>query len=586
MFVVLVFVGTAALTLLAYFDSRVAPETGAGPSPVIAGAVAPPDDLDSGLSRHYFHRGGGSPLAPEVAGVAEDDLAREGDSKERRGSHAQTLPLRGSSRTPGQGTPAAPRARRTELDGAGALPAEGPEGLLGHSIQSHVNLGSGLEQEALDPLTGGPIGLHRAGLERVRGTVVGPRSDRPVWPSMKTPDRIGPTGSLPPKAHRGHGPRVMFAAIERARRHIEAPASGESGRAPVSEGGGFEAPREGDRVASGRFADIKRLRGPEGGELWANPKHPGLLGVLDGHVEPIHALGVSPSGRDYVSASESGLIRHWDPRTGVISQTLPASSSTLLSADWADNWQRFARLGCGQDHCHLDVRDTTSGKSTERLRLERAHVGSVSLSPSAQLAAVGTDDGRVLVSVLGSTFKHSWLAHKGGVWSTAFDPFGRFLATGGTDHLIRLWEPASGRELRQLKGHQGAVQALAFASNGLHLASAGSDGLVLLFRASTGAEIQRFLGHEGPVRAIAFGPLGRRLASAGERTIRIWDIATGRQLQAMDWQFPATAVAFGAQGERLLVGDVEGLVSVWHTPIRSAGLQPRSEKLTRAGSIP
>jgi V8-like Glu-specific endopeptidase len=102
------------------------------------------------------------------------------------------------------------------------------------------------------------------------------------------------------------------------------------------------------------------------------------------------------------------------------------------------------------------------------------------------------------------------------------------LASGGSDGMVRLWDPVLGTELRTLVGHTDSVNALAFAR--LHdgrelLASAGSDGIVRLWDPVLGTELRTLVGHTGSVNALAFARLhdGRDLLASGGSVGRSWD---------------------------------------------------------------
>lgn len=57
----------------------------------------------------------------------------------------------------------------------------------------------------------------------------------------------------------------------------------------------------------------------------------------------------------------------------------------------------------------------------------------------------------------------------------AFSPDGQWLAVGGEDDYLRIWEVSTRRELHRLHGHEGATQALGFSADGRRLVSFG-DG--------------------------------------------------------------------------------------------------------------
>jgi WD40 repeat protein len=70
----------------------------------------------------------------------------------------------------------------------------------------------------------------------------------------------------------------------------------------------------------------------------------------------------------------------------------------------------------------------------------------------------------------------------------AFAPDGR-VAARGVGHVIKLWEPVSGRELGELAGHTSDVTAVAFSDDSTRLVSGGRDGSIRIWRVPEKQEI-------------------------------------------------------------------------------------------------
>src|SRR5262249_13965029 len=113
-----------------------------------------------------------------------------------------------------------------------------------------------------------------------------------------------------------------------------------------------------------------------------------------------------------------------------------------------------------------------------------------------------------------------------------FSRDGTVLISGAHDGTIRFRDAATGRELRRVTRPQERVQSLALSPDGRVLASGGSwrirsgldaDGRLLLWDAATGRLLRELRGHRRRVESVAFAPDGKTLASGDYRSIRLWD---------------------------------------------------------------
>src|SRR5439155_712783 len=108
----------------------------------------------------------------------------------------------------------------------------------------------------------------------------------------------------------------------------------------------------------------------------------------------------------------------------------------------------------------------------------------------------------------------------------AFSPDGRWLATPSEEKDIKVWDAATGKELRTLKGHNDQVVRLAFSPDGQRLASTSEDKTVKVWDTTTWTVVVTFAEHAQGVHGVAFSPDSRLLASAGrDDKVYLWDAA-------------------------------------------------------------
>jgi WD40 repeat protein len=147
------------------------------------------------------------------------------------------------------------------------------------------------------------------------------------------------------------------------------------------------------------------------------------------------------------------------------------------------------------------------------------------------------------------------LHHAGSAINVVFAPDGKSLASCGNDSVVRLWDAATGKEIRRFEGHKGSLEGLAFSPDGKMILSAGNDGVARLWDTATGKEIRQLTGHRGSLTAI-FSPDGKTIATKGgnDATGRLWETAAGKELHmfkvARDTGSP---LAFSPDGKTLAV---------------------------------
>jgi WD40 repeat protein len=329
--------------------------------------------------------------------------------------------------------------------------------------------------------------------------------------------------------------------------------------------------------------------------------------AIDTQGEVIQSLTFTGDGRKLISGGGNSVIRLWDLDTG---KERPPAQGLRAPIGWMAQ-SRDGRTLAFND---WDIRllDRTTGREIGTIPVRH---GSFAFSPEGKTLAV-TGDGvnlwdvasRRLIRRLQVATKREDGTPYDGYSSLAFSPDGKLVAGSGgvyrtrrgvnvtDDTVVQLWDTATGKKLRRLSMKAAAsdlcpVDAIAFSPDGKKLIASGrsqspdflADSKVCVYEVPTLKPITRLsaafsdfskdasapstlrLDRPDVIPRIVFSPDGKMLAmNRAQKTIPVWEAATGRRRLVLEGHEESTAVvAFAPDGRTLASSSWDNTIRLW-----------------------
>lgn len=297
--------------------------------------------------------------------------------------------------------------------------------------------------------------------------------------------------------------------------------------------------------------------------------NPNLLRILQGHDNSVNSVVFSPDGEVLVSGSSDGTISFWNPYDGQqIGKSLTNNDGEIHSLAFSPDGDLLAS---GSDN-NIIIWNYRNRKqlyecSIDKNENEYGPVNSIAFSPDGELIVGGYHDATIRLwnPNTGKLIREFEYGIKP-INSVAFIQKGNVLISSDVLGGITSWDLYSGKHIYgDLRGYN-----FAMTQNGKYIAT-DEENSVILWNANTGDQINGVLtGHKDWVRALAFKPTGKILASGSDdSTIRFWDIhardEVGQLLTAHNGSI--NSITFSPKGDIIVSGGEDGTIRVWVPPI-------------------
>lgn len=340
--------------------------------------------------------------------------------------------------------------------------------------------------------------------------------------------------------------------------------------------------------------------------VW-NDAEPKIAARLEGHTNLVSTIAWSPDGRQLASGSWDQSVRVWDVEAAESIATLTAHNSELMSLAFSPDGLLMA--SAAKEGPILLWKTEDFSQAGELARPESDGAIDLTFSPDGRtLAAACVEPGIVLWNVAERKPTRKWVAGTKGTVRIRFIREGTQLVAAGFDNTVSVWNAETAERIATLRGHGSAVTGLGTIDDGRLIVTSSFDQSLRIWRnlndaesdiiESTGSRISALkkshtgfllaIGDEAGnlrVRAMPGGDLrlqddgngiaihdaaisrdDRRIATAyadGRLVVRQIDDADAPELEIKSPGTPFRAVAWSADGERLITGDDDGQMAVW-----------------------
>ncbi|KAG6401251.1 hypothetical protein SASPL_138102 [Salvia splendens] len=161
--------------------------------------------------------------------------------------------------------------------------------------------------------------------------------------------------------------------------------------------------------------------------------------------------------------------------------------------------------------------------------------------------------------------------HKESVYALATNDRGTLLVSGGTEKVVRVWDPRTGSKTMKLRGHTDNIRALLLDSTGRYCLSGSSDSMIRLWDLAQQRCIHSYAVHTDSVWALAATPSFSHVYSGGrDLSLYLTDLATRESVLLCSKEHPILKLEL--HGDGIWVSTTDSSVHRWpaeaHNPLK------------------
>jgi len=154
--------------------------------------------------------------------------------------------------------------------------------------------------------------------------------------------------------------------------------------------------------------------------------------------------------------------------------------------------------------------------------------------------------------------------HIGEVLSIAISSDGKYLASGGKDRFVRIWDTQSNKLLDSFKGHRDKITALSFRVGSHQLFSGSNDRTIKIWDIDEMMYVDTLYGHQSEITSLDCLRKERPVTSSRDKTAHVWKVVEETQLVFRGHSGSVDCVS-QINEDNFITGSEDGSIALWNT---------------------
>ncbi|CAH0562285.1 unnamed protein product [Brassicogethes aeneus] len=293
---------------------------------------------------------------------------------------------------------------------------------------------------------------------------------------------------------------------------------------------------------------------------------------IDHHRGPVTALKVTSTGDILVSGSQDGKVCLWSLETFKLLNMISLTSPVLMLDVSADS---VFLIACCRDN-NLYVRTLATGTEVHSISANKTKVKSLCLTQDSCRIVLGCADGKVYIHDIHSAKLMKTLGGQGGeITAVRITDKDDFLLTAGAgriifypfrsdDHIKNVIKHKK-KSHQQLTPHTGCITCLDVSRDGQMSVTGGTDHLINIWQLNNQELLLSLNVHSLPITAVNFAPSGLFVTSGSEdKTVRVWGLTMGSIVSTFTrHQAAISAVQVMMDSTRVISSDTNNTLCIW-----------------------